>query len=257
MRRRTARSSSRASPARRSTSSTSRARSPSSRSRSPARRAGTCWGETCTQYFFIDQTFLERPELRGREVRLHAAAARQGEPGSALERGAHRHPLGDLDRPLRLPLRRPEGRGQGRLLADPERRPRAREPAADDPRVRRARPARSRSTAWSSCWRRTRRSSSASTRARARSPSAPTPTSSSSTRRSSVTISASTHHSALRLQPLRGHRGDRLARGRAAARQRARRERRARRQARASGQFIKRAKFGDELKPAALAAVSA
>ncbi len=28
--------------------------------------------------------------LRGREVRLHAAAARQGEPGRALERGAHR-----------------------------------------------------------------------------------------------------------------------------------------------------------------------
>ena len=46
-----------------------------------------------------------------------------------------------------------------------------------------------------------------------------------------MTISAATHHSALRLQPLRGHRGHRLARGRAAARQRARRERRARRQA--------------------------
>ncbi len=29
-------------------------------------------------------------ELRGREVRLHAAAARQGEPGRALGRGAHR-----------------------------------------------------------------------------------------------------------------------------------------------------------------------
>ena len=68
------------------------------------------YGETCTQYFFIDQTFLERPELRGREVRLHAAAARQGEPGGPLERGAHRHPVGDLDRPLRVPVRRPEGR---------------------------------------------------------------------------------------------------------------------------------------------------
>ena len=32
--------------------------------------------------------------LRGREVRLHAAAARQGEPGRALERRAHGHPLG-------------------------------------------------------------------------------------------------------------------------------------------------------------------
>ena len=73
-------------------------------------------GETCTQYFFIDQTFLERPGLRRREVRLHAAAARQGEPGGALERRPHGHPLGDLDRPLRLSLRRPEGRRQGRLL---------------------------------------------------------------------------------------------------------------------------------------------
>ena len=32
-------------------------------------------------------------ELRGREVRLHAAAARQGEPGGALGCGAHRRPL--------------------------------------------------------------------------------------------------------------------------------------------------------------------
>jgi len=31
-----------------------------------ARRAGwNVWGETCTQYFFIDQTFLERPDFEG------------------------------------------------------------------------------------------------------------------------------------------------------------------------------------------------
>lgn len=31
-----------------------------------ARRAGwQVWGETCTQYFFVDQTFLERPEFEG------------------------------------------------------------------------------------------------------------------------------------------------------------------------------------------------
>ena len=46
------------------------------------------------------------PELRGREVRLHAAAARQGEPGRALGRGAARHAERDLHRPLRLPLGR-------------------------------------------------------------------------------------------------------------------------------------------------------
>ena len=78
-------------------------------------------------------------ELRGREVRLHAAAARQGEPGRALGRGAHRRALGDLDRPLRVQLGRAEVARPRRLLEDPERRARAREPAADDPRLRRPR----------------------------------------------------------------------------------------------------------------------
>ena len=58
---------------------------------------------------------------------------------SALGRRAHRRALGDLDRPLRVPLGRPEVAGQGRLLEDPERRAGAREPAAHDPRVRRPR----------------------------------------------------------------------------------------------------------------------
>ena len=79
----------------------------------------------------VHAVLLHRPdvpreaELRRREVRLHAAAARQGEPGRPLERRAHRHPVGDLDRPLRVPLQGPEGSRQERLLADPERRPRA------------------------------------------------------------------------------------------------------------------------------------
>ena len=47
------------------------------------------WGETCTQYFFVDYTLPRAAELRGREVRLHAAAAGQGEPGRSLERGPH------------------------------------------------------------------------------------------------------------------------------------------------------------------------
>ena len=46
--------------------------------------------------------------LRGREVRLHAAAARDREPGGPLARRALGHPLGDLDRPLRVSLGRPE-----------------------------------------------------------------------------------------------------------------------------------------------------
>ena len=89
-RRRTARSSWPGSPARRSTSSTSRAARRSSRSRSRARRAGT---STARPARSTSSTRLRRPRaagLRGREVRLLAAVARQGEPGRALERGAHR-----------------------------------------------------------------------------------------------------------------------------------------------------------------------
>ena len=77
--------------------------------------------------------------LRGRQVRLHAAAARQGEPGRPLERRAHGRPERDLDRPLRLHLGRAEGARPRRLLEDPERRAGAREPAAHDPPLRRSR----------------------------------------------------------------------------------------------------------------------
>ena len=62
-------------------------------------------------------------ELRGSEVRLYAAAARQGKPGRALGRSAARHAERDLHRPLRVPLGRPEVARQGRLLEDPERGP--------------------------------------------------------------------------------------------------------------------------------------
>ena len=78
-------------------------------------------------------------ELRGREVRLLAARPRQGELGRPLERRAHGRALGDLDRPLRVHVGRAEDARPRRLLEDPERRARAREPAPDDPRVRRPR----------------------------------------------------------------------------------------------------------------------
>ena len=63
--RRTGRSSSPASSAARSTSSTSPARRPSSRSCSLREKGWDVWGETCTQYFFVDYTFLERPDFEG------------------------------------------------------------------------------------------------------------------------------------------------------------------------------------------------
>ena len=67
--------------------------------------------------------------LRGREVRLLAARARRREPRRPVGRGAHRRALGDLDRPLRLPLGRAEDARRGRLHEDPERRPGPRGPA--------------------------------------------------------------------------------------------------------------------------------
>jgi hypothetical protein len=74
-----------------------------------AEKGWNVFGETCTQYFFVDYTFLEKPDFEGREVRLHAASAGQGEPGDPLGRGAN-----DVSRrsrrPLRLPLGRPESR---------------------------------------------------------------------------------------------------------------------------------------------------
>ena len=170
--------------------------------------------------------------LRGREVRLLAAGARRGEPRRALGRGAHRRALRDLDRPLRLPLGRAEDARQGRLHEDPERRPRARGPAEDDPPLRRprgpdqpqpdGRPARDAAgeavrplSAQGDGRRRLRRRS---RRLRPRAAG------------DDLGVDAPLE---VRLQPLRGHRGRRRARDRAPARQRPRRGRRARRHARA------------------------
>ena len=95
------------------------------------------WGETCTQYFFIDYTYLERPDFEGAKYVYTPPPRVDREPGDPLARGALGHPLGDLDRPLRVPLGRAEVDRPGRLLEDPERRAGSREPAAHDPRVRR------------------------------------------------------------------------------------------------------------------------
>ena len=51
-------------------------------------------------YFFIDETFLERRTSKARSTST-PPPAREGEPGGALERRTHRHPLGNLDQPLR------------------------------------------------------------------------------------------------------------------------------------------------------------
>jgi dihydropyrimidinase len=79
------------------------------------------WGQTCTQYFFIDESYLERPGFEGAKYgTCRRRRSGRGEPGGAVAGGRERRAVGDL-------------------LEDPKRRPRPGEPAADDPRVRRTR----------------------------------------------------------------------------------------------------------------------
>ena len=68
------------------------------------------WGETCTQYAFVDYTFLERPDFEGAPCTRRLEVDR--EPGGALARGPLGHPLRRVDRPLRVSLGRPEDDGE-------------------------------------------------------------------------------------------------------------------------------------------------
>ena len=75
------------------------------------------WGETCTQYFFIDQSFLERPDFEGAKY-VYTPPPRDKANQEMLWNAVRTNVLsGDLDRPLRVSVQGPEGRGQGRLLA--------------------------------------------------------------------------------------------------------------------------------------------
>ena len=52
--------------------------------RAPASAPSLVHGETCTQYLFLTSDELERRGLRGRQIRLHAAAAQPAAPGRDL-----------------------------------------------------------------------------------------------------------------------------------------------------------------------------
>ena len=75
---------------------------------------------------------LRAAGLRRREVRDVAAAAREVEPGRALEGPPEERPPGGLHRPLPVLHERggPEAARQGRLLEDPQRRARASRPGS-------------------------------------------------------------------------------------------------------------------------------
>ena len=128
-RRRTGRSSWPGSPALRSTSSTSPARTPSTRSAPPATRTGPSGARRARSTSSPDiTTSTSRTSAAPSTSSHHPCATSRTSPCSGTR--SHRRAVGDLDRPLRVPARRPEDDGQGRLLEDPERRPRSRGPAA-------------------------------------------------------------------------------------------------------------------------------
>ena len=69
-------------------------------------RSDLVHGETCTQYLFLTSEELERPGFEGGENRVHAAAPLQRAPGDDLARSVAGRPLGRVDRPLPVLLRR-------------------------------------------------------------------------------------------------------------------------------------------------------
>ena len=144
------------------------------------------YAETCPQYLFLTAEDLGIDGLRGRQVRLQPAAARQGQPARHVGRAVGRALHHLLVRPRAVPLRRSAGQEAGRqggaVPPHPERHPGAGDAAAAAVLARACAPAASTST---SSWRSpppTRRGSTACIRARAPSRSAPTPTSRSGTR---------------------------------------------------------------------------
>ena len=67
------------------------------------------WGETCTQYLFIDDSALEKPNWEGAKYIYTPPPRPEGPAGAPLEGDQDGRPLGRLDRPLPLQLARAEG----------------------------------------------------------------------------------------------------------------------------------------------------
>ena len=157
-------------------------------------RGAQAFAETCPQYLFLSP---RRPgqRVRGREVRVLAAAAHEGPAlGAAVDRPREGRPPGRLDGPLPVRLPRAEGARARRLPEGPQRPAGRRGPRRPAPRRRRRR----RADLARAVGRRhldgageAVRDVPAQGRHRRR---APTRTSSSTTRTGERTISATTHH---------------------------------------------------------------
>ena len=89
--------------------------------------------ETCTQYLVLTEDDLKGSQHGGREIRLLASTARQGEPGRLLGRAADRRLHALLVGSLPVPLRRQAGqacaKGPDELPLVAERHPPAWRPA--------------------------------------------------------------------------------------------------------------------------------
>ena len=103
-----------------------------------ARDAGwNIHGETCTQYLFIDYTFLERPDFEGAKY-VYTPPPRAKANQDVLWNAVRTDVLSAISTDhCAFKWDGQKTLGPRRLLEDPERRARDREPAAHDPRVRR------------------------------------------------------------------------------------------------------------------------
>ena len=143
------------------------------------------WGETCTQYLFIDDTALEKPNLEGAKY-IYTPPPRPKEEQEHLWKALQNDVLSVVSTD-HCPFNWPEQKGINgqRLPGRPERRAGDREPAAHAPRVRRPHRADHDEPLRRADLDERREAGSGSTRARARSRSAATRTSSSGIRRRS------------------------------------------------------------------------
>ena len=97
------------------------------------------WGETCTQYFFNSLDDIAKPDFEGAKY-VYSPPVRDKSNWDVLWNAVRTDALSAISTDhCAFLLDGPEDARQGRLLEDPERRPGPREPAAHDPRVRRPR----------------------------------------------------------------------------------------------------------------------
>ena len=82
------------------------------------------WGETCTQYFFVDETFLEQPDFEGAKYVYTPPPRDKANQERPLERACATDVLSAISTDhCAFKLGRAEDARPRRLLEDPERRP--------------------------------------------------------------------------------------------------------------------------------------